>query len=394
MKLTITAEYLKENGYKFTVDDKGHITLNGDFYCYNNQLTELYIPDNFTCGGVFDCSGNKLTELHIPDNFTCGGGFHCSNNQLTELHIPDNFTCGGDFYCSNNQLTELHIPDNFTCGGSFYCSNNQLTELYIPDNFTCGGGFHCYNNKLTELHIPDNFTCGGSFHCYNNKLTELHIPDNFTCGRGFDCSGNKLTELHIPDNFTCGGVFDCSENKLTELHIPDNFTCRGDFYCCNNQLKKKPKIKTFTHVDLSNKLTWRNGKFRKIDGIFCEVVKQVKDVLKVKVFGQKGFAFVFCKKNVYAHGNTIKQAYRDWLFKTSDRDVSDYNNIDKNKKYDLNYWIVAYRTITGACSFGTNEYLENNKDKYKNKMTLNEVFEATKGQYGHNTFVEFFNNND
>ena len=93
-----------------------------------------------------------------------------------------------------------------------------------------------------------------------------------------------------------------------------------------------------------------------------------------------------------AHGKTVKQAYRDWLYKTSERDVSQYANISRTKKYDLNFWIIAYRTITGACSMGTENFLECNKDKYKDKMTLKQVIIATKGQYGHNTFVEFFKN--
>ncbi len=256
MKLEITAEYLKEHDYDFTVNDKGHITLNGDFYCHDNQLTEL--------------------------------------------KIPENFTCGGDFSCHHNQLTELKIPENFTCGGGFYCSDNQLTELKIPDNFTCGGSFYCYNNQLT----------------------------------------------------------------------------------------KKTKVKTYQGV---NQLKWRNGKYIKIDGIFCEVLKRIKSIFVCKKISKKNIFYIFAKNNVYAHGNTVKEAYRDWLFKTSKRDVSEYKNLDKTKEYDLNYWITAYRIITGACSFGTNEYLKNNQEKYKDKMTLEDVFTATKGQYGHNTFVNFFN---
>ena len=101
-------------------------------------------------------------------------------------------------------------------------------------------------------------------------------------------------------------------------------------------------------------------------------------------------AYIFTKNGVNAHGKTIKQAYRDWLFKTSDRDVKQYENLTLTTEKDLNYWVVCYRTITGACSFGTENYLDNNKEKYKDKMTLEEVFTATEGQYGHNTFVDFF----
>ena len=70
--------------------------------------------------------------------------------------------------------------------------------------------------------------------------------------------------------------------------------------------------------------------------------------------------------------------------------MSKYENLNPNEIKDLNFWVIAYRTITGACSFGTENYLENNKELYKDKMTLQEVIEATKGQYGHNTFKKFF----
>ena len=144
--------------------------------------------------------------------------------------------------------------------------------------------------------------------------------------------------------------------------------------------------KFYTRVQKS--FCWQNGKYRKIDGIFCEVLSEKRNILKVKI-GLK-ITYIFVKDDIYAHGYTVRQAYLDWLFKTSDRDVTQYKNLDKNEVKDLNYWIIAYRTITGACSFGTNEYLENNKDKYKDRMTLDEVFKATEGQYRHNTFVEFF----
>ena len=128
-----------------------------------------------------------------------------------------------------------------------------------------------------------------------------------------------------------------------------------------------------------------------IDNTLIIVEKHHKNIIQFVFLNNKEKGYIFQKDGVNSHGKTVKQAYRDWLFKTSDRDVSQYENINKRKKYDLNFWVVAYRTITGACSFGTENYLENNKDKYKDKMTLNEVITATKGQYGHNTFVEFFN---
>ncbi|MCM1338766.1 MAG: hypothetical protein NC191_03750, partial [Muribaculaceae bacterium] len=127
-----------------------------------------------------------------------------------------------------------------------------------------------------------------------------------------------------------------------------------------------------------------------IDDTPTIVYKRKGNIIKGKFLNNEKDCFVFEKDGFYAHGKTVKQAYLDWLFKTSDRDVEQYKNIDKTEIKDLNYWVIAYRTITGACSFGTNNYLNNNKDKYKAKMTLQEVLKATEGQYGHSTFREFF----
>lgn len=196
--------------------------------------------------------------------------------------------------------------------------------------------------------------------------------DNLTVGDFLDLSGTNISSL--PDNLTVGGSLNLSgtniKNKNIELKRPTkNFI---------NDFRK----------EVEKSLCWQNGKYRKIDGIFCEILSSKGNILKIKSHNK--IAYIFFKNDIYAHGNTVKQAYLDWLFKTSDRDVSKYQNLDKTKEYELNFWIIAYRTITGACSFGTNQYLENNKEKYKDKMTLQEVLTATIGQYGHNTFAEFF----
>ena len=128
-----------------------------------------------------------------------------------------------------------------------------------------------------------------------------------------------------------------------------------------------------------------------IDGMATIIQRKKQNVIKGLSLNSLEPCFIYEKDGIYAHGETLKQAYRDWLFKTSDRDVSKYEDISPDDVYDLDFWIVAYRTITGACSFGTNEFLETHKDKIKKQMTLREVLEVTKNQYGHNTFKEFFN---
>ena len=106
--------------------------------------------------------------------------------------------------------------------------------------------------------------------------------------------------------------------------------------------------------------------------------------------GEDNYSYVFTKDGVNAHGKTIKSAYRDWLFKTSPRDMNEYENLKMDDAKDINYWALCYRTITGACSLGTENFIENFKDSIKPQMTLKEVIKITKGHYGSETFREFF----
>jgi hypothetical protein len=50
-----------------------------------------------------------------------------------------------------------------------------------------------------------------------------------------------------------------------------------------------------------------------------------------------------------------------------------------------------YRIITGACAAGTQRFVDGlSKDEIKDNYTVSEIIEMTKGQYGHETFKNFF----
>lgn len=147
------------------------------------------------------------------------------------------------------------------------------------------------------------------------------------------------------------------------------------------------KIKENTLYGLYNK------EFREVievDGIQSLLISQRKYVQKVVLNQEITPSYIFTKDGVSAHGRTVKQSYRDWIFKTSPRDMSEYEGLKLEYVRDLNFWAVCYRTITGACALGTENFIETFKDKIKPQMTLQEVINLTVGQYGHNTFINFF----
>lgn len=103
-------------------------------------------------------------------------------------------------------------------------------------------------------------------------------------------------------------------NSLTS--IPDGFnpTVGGGLYL--NSLKSvlrkqikvnKPKENIYNKVQqqITPLLCWQNGKYRLIDNIFCEVLSQKRNIIKVKT--RNKLAYIFVKNNIYAHGNTVRQ---------------------------------------------------------------------------------------
>ena len=70
---------------------------------------------------------------------------YCFNNQLSELDLPNGVE---RVYCFNNQLTELDLPDSVIYVN---CANNQLTELVLPNSVK---EVYCYNNNLKEITLP------------------------------------------------------------------------------------------------------------------------------------------------------------------------------------------------------------------------------------------------
>ena len=94
----------------------------------------------------------------------------------------------------------------------------------------------------------------------------------------------------------------------------------------------------------------------------------------------------------WAHGATLKEAKDSLIYKIADRDKSKYDNWTKDTIVTHAEAIESYRVITGACAMGTRHFCEVVLgNKKKDKYTIAEVIELTKGQYGSESFASFFN---
>ena len=140
-------------------------------------------------------------------------------------------------------------------------------------------------------------------------------------------------------------------------------------------------------------LKWstKNGTFIYCDGRFSKVIRQRDNVWELSDIGKNNTYYLVSDRNgKYAHGDTIKEAKEDLIYKKSNRNKDDYKGIDVNIKMPFGKCIEMYRVITGACSNGVKNFIQSNGIK-KSKMSVLDIKKATINQYGHQSFCQFFN---
>ena len=88
-----------------------------------------------------------------------------------------------------------------------------------------------------------------------------------------------------------------------------------------------------------------------------------------KLFSKnKKYFFVASKDEFFAHGETIEKAIKDLNYKILREKLA------KEPIYmDTLMSIARYRAITGACSLGVNKWMQENKIKETDKLTVKQL---------------------
>lgn len=340
----IIEKFKEETGYTLTIKN-GELFYDDDMWLDGSEITQL--PDNLTVNGNLDLSGTDITVL--PNNLTVGGCLELCNRPIKSL------------------------PDNLIVGGSLFLNNTDIKSL--PDNLMVRRTIELRNTRIISL--PDNLTVGCVLDIRDTRIKSL--PDSLTVGDSLDLRGTGI--ISLPDNLTVGGVLDIRDTKIT-----DNVEV-------NTTLSPEQQKKIY---DLENMaLFWeRNGvRYIKADGIFSVIDSHHGNVYKVHKLGQedKPFYLITDGDNHWAHGATIKEAKADLIYKINDRDTSEYEKLSLDDTLSYEEAIAAYRSITGACSAGTIDFIENRlPTPHKEKYTIREIIELTKNEYGGKAFAKFF----
>jgi len=310
----------------------------------------LNITENQYLGiDTIDCEVDLENVTKIPKGFNpiVGGGLYL--NSVTKIPKGFNPTVGG--YLTLNNVTE--IPQGFNPTVGSYLDLDGVTK--IPKGFNPIVGGCLYLRSVTEIPKGFNPTVGGGL--YLNNVTEIPKGFNPTVGGYLDLSN----VIEIPKGFnpTVGG------NLYSKLTI--SYTKLGD-----------------------NPITWNDGKYILVDGIFTEVVYKKGNVYQVKRLNNPTEFYLVTDGTKWAHGDTLKEAYQDLVYKVTNRSKEDFEHLTLDSVLTFEDSVACYRTITSACSFGTRDFVESNGFVEKDR-TIREIIELTKGSYGNDSFVKFFN---
>jgi hypothetical protein len=303
------------------------------------------------------CKEIGITENQFYGiNPTVSGSLHLHN--LTSVPEGFNPTVGGSLHLHN--LTSVPEGFNPTVGGSLHLHN--LTS--VPEGFNPVVGGSLDLCSLTSVPKGFNPTVGGSLHLHN--LTS--VPEGFNPVVGGSLDLCSLTSIPEGFNPTVGGSLDLY--SLTS--VPKGFN------------KRDYEGKNITKIE------WQDGKYIKVDGIFCEVIKRRGNVYIVKTINNINRFYIVTDGYNYSHGKSIKEAREDLLYKVGNRDKSVYNNLTLDSILSFKESIECYRIITGACLFGVKEFVDNKSISKRKKYKISEIIKLTQGYYGNNEFSKYF----
>ena len=181
-----------------------------------------------------------------------------------------------------------------------------------------------------------------------------------------------------------GGYLDLRGTNITTL--PDNLTVGGGLYLEGTNITTGKNVKRLKNGDYIPK------RYLYADGILTHI--KTRKTIQGYVFYQgkiKNRNVIYDGKN-YAHCSTFREGVADLLFKSAaDRGADQYKGLSLDTEMSLDELKTMYRIITGAGRQGTENFVASLGDAVKEKYTIAEVIELTKGQYGAERFMEFFN---
>jgi hypothetical protein len=112
-------------------------------------------------------------------------------------------------------------------------------------------------------------------------------------------------------------------------------------------------------------------------------------VYQVVIVGKSKTSYLVTDGTNWSHGDTIKEAKADLVYKVTDRKPEQYTGLGLDSKLSFEEAVACYRCITGACAAGVKHFVDESGAK-SSEYTIQSIIDLTKGRYGHESFAQFF----
>lgn len=180
------------------------------------------------------------------------------------------------------------------------------------------------------------------------------------------------------------GSLNLSGTPITTL--PDNLTVGGWLYLRRTPITTLPRSKVRKLHDGD----YVPGRYLYADRMLmhCKTRRRVHgyDLYIGKIKGQN----VVSDGTFYAHCRTLREGIADIAFKRAkDRGAEQFHGLTLDSELTLNDMVAMYRIITGACKAGSEAFVSSLRE-LKERYTVREAIELTRGQYNAERFAEFF----
>ena len=397
------------------------IEENGKLVYYDDLDLEdrkdiIELPDNLKVLGFLDLNESGITKL--PKGLEVEDTLDISETDIKEL--PKDTKFGGSFY-ANYMNKPFSFPKVMKVEDWFECIDTTIKRM--PEELYVKG--KCDFSGSTFGNLPKVMEVGESLILQSTPITEL--PEGLKEVYGyFDISNTKVSKLN--DNLVVYNELNLGNTIIEELpkglivneklefrkinlknysnlhKICTKFIVTEEKY---NEIKytlSEHSIKPYNDFypnqivvtfepNYKGAYLFKNeiGKYIKADGIFGKIVKQKGNVYHIQLGKSEDITYLVTDgEGKWAHGETLKEAKDDLLYKIGERNKGNYKDLSLDSELSFKEAIVCYRVITGACSFGTRDFIENRLDDKKDEYTISEIIELTEGEYGNEVFKEFF----
>ena len=383
---------------------------------YREEIKDL--PDNLKVIGYTDLRYSGITKL--PKGLEVNFWLDISGTEIEEL--PEDIKFGG-YFCVNNMKRPFSFPKIVKTEDSFICTRTTIKRM--PEELYVKGS--CDLSKSTFDKLPKVMEVGESLILQSTPITEL--PEGLKEVYGnLDISNTKITKLNdnlvvyehlkfvntlieeLPEGLIVGNflyLYNTNLYDYSNLHkvCSKIFLYKWKYEEIKDILPKHSKDKLWVNSDkmvVTFKPNYKGaylfeneyGKYIKADEIFGKIVEQKGNVYHINVYGTEEITYLVTDgEGRWSHGKTLEEAKDDLLYKISNRRKrkSKYKNLSLDSELSFEDAIVCYRVITGACSFGTRNFIENRLGENKKEVyTIKEIIDLTEGEYGNKIFREFF----